>query len=335
MTHPAASPRGGRRLQAAWALLAGLLGAGLLSGCALLAEPPQTAALKLQPPPGLPLRLERSQVPFFPQTLHQCGPAALATVLADAGLAADPQKLADAVYLPAREGSLTWDMLGGARRQGAVATVLPGHLPALLLELQAGHAVVVLQNLGLSFAPRWHYAVLVGYDLDAGEVVLRSGTTARERLSLRTFEHTWARAGHWAMVALPPGRLAAQASEAQALQAAIGFERVAPAAQATQAYRAVLARWPDNRLAGIGLGNSLHASGEADAAAQAFADVATRHDSAVAWHNLARIRLGQGQWKAAQQAALRAVQRARQAEPAWLQAAQATLAQTGAAEPVR
>jgi hypothetical protein len=83
------------------------------------------------------------------------------------------------------------------------------------------------------------------------------------------------------------------------------------------------------------LGNSLHASGDADAAAQAFADVAIRHDSAVAWHNLARIRLGQGQWKAAQQAALRAVQRARQAEPAWLQAAQATLAQTGAAEPVR
>jgi hypothetical protein len=157
-------------------------------------------------------------------------------VLVDAGLPASPEALADAVFLPAREGSLQAEMLAGARRHGALAYRLPGELHALLKEVAAGHAVVVLQNLGLAVAPRWHYAVLVGYDLDTRELVLRSGTTRRERMSLATFEHTWARGGHWAFVALPPGRLPATAALDTATQAAIAFERVATPARAAQAY---------------------------------------------------------------------------------------------------
>jgi hypothetical protein len=38
-------------------------------------------------PAGLPSRAELTATPFYPQTEHQCGPAALATVLSAAGLA--------------------------------------------------------------------------------------------------------------------------------------------------------------------------------------------------------------------------------------------------------
>ena len=309
-----------------WRLAAAVLAAALLGGCALLGDPPQTAALLQGAPAGLPATAERREVPFFPQTRYHCGPAALATALADVGLPADPDQLADAVFLPAREGSLQIEMLGATRRQGAVATKLPGELSALLQEVAAGHAVVVLQNLGLDFAPRWHYAVLVGYDLGAREVILRSGVTEREHLPLRTFEFTWARGGHWAFVALPPGQLPTTAREADAIEGAIGFERSAPAAQAASAYRALLHRWPGNRLAGIGLGNTLVAAGDLPGGADAFADVARRHDSAVAWNNLARIRLSQGDADGALAAAQRAVQRAEAAEPAFLAAARDTLA---------
>jgi hypothetical protein len=56
----------------------------------------------------------------------------------------------------------------------------------------------------------------------------------------------------------------------------------------------------------------------------AFEQVALQHDSAVAWNNLARLRLAQGQMPEAREAARRALARAAQAEPAWLPAAQAT-----------
>lgn len=303
----------------------------LLSGCAALLTPPQTAALLAQPPAHLPVRAERAEVPFFPQERDHCGPAALATVLQDVGIAAEPDRLADAVFLPARGGSLQLEMIAGARRQGAVATRLPGELDALLAEIAAGHAVVVLQNLGLDLLPRWHYAVAVGYDLSAREIVLRSGATARQRLPLRTFEYTWARGGRWALAVLPPGRLPARATEVDALDAAVGFERAAPPAQAVLAYRALLQRWPANRLAGFGLGNALNAAGDAEGARAAFQAVAEQHDSAVAWINLARLRQAAGDVTGARRAAERAVARATASEPAWRQAALDTLASTGGA----
>lgn len=308
-----------------------MLAAATLPGCALLADPPQTAALRAAVPADLPPHYEREQVPFFPQTPLHCGPAALATVLADVGLAADLAAISEAVFLPAREGSLQLEMLSGARRQGAVATRLPGEVTALLREVAAGHAVVVLLNLGLDFAPRWHYAVLVGYDLPAGDLILRSGTIRREVMSLRTFEFTWARGGRWAIVALPPGRLAATAREADAVDGALGYGRVGAPADAARAWAAVHGRWPANLVAAMGLGNSLHAAGDLHGAAAAFEAAALRHDSAAAWNNLASTRNSLGERAAARAAAARAVERARAAEPQWLEPASQTQREVEAA----
>jgi len=127
---------------------------------------------------------------------------------------------------------------------------------------------------------------LVGYDLAAGEAWLRSGTTRRATLSLRTFEHTWTRAGAWAFVALPPGRWPVTAQEAAAVEASVGFERAAPASQAVLVYRSALARWPQSLSLQMGLGNTLYAAGDKAAAADAFRAAAERHRSTPAWINL-------------------------------------------------
>jgi len=283
----------------------------------------QTLALRRQAPPGLARRHELADVPFFPQTEHHCGPAALATVLRHIGLDVSPAQLAEPLYLPARTGTLQVEMLAGARRQGSVATRIPPTLDAALREVQAGHPVLVLQNLGLSWAPLWHYAVLVGHDLDRGEVLLRSGTTRREVLAMSTFEHTWQRSGGWAFVALPPGDWPGTAQEAAVVEAAVGHERVAPPRVAVLVYRSALQRWPANLSLAMGLGNSLHAAGDLGAAAQAFEAAADRHDSAAAWVNLASTRLDQGQADAALQAAQRAVGRK---DPAFAVAAAEVLA---------
>ncbi|MDP2008071.1 MAG: PA2778 family cysteine peptidase [Rubrivivax sp.] len=307
--------------------------AAALPGCALLADPPQTAALRAAAPADLPPRVERDAVPFYPQTPLHCGPAALATVLADVGLPADLTAISDAVFLPAREGSLQIEMLSGARRQGAVATRLPGELTALMREVAAGHAVVVLLNLGLDFAPRWHYAVLVGYDLPAGELILRSGTIRRDLMSLRTFEYPWARGVRWAIVALPPGQLPATAREADAVDGALGYGRIGAAPDTARAWAAVRQCWPANLLAAMGLGNSLHAAGDLAGAARAFEDAAQQHDSAAAWNNLARTRDALGDRAGARTAAASAVARARSAEPKWLPQAEQTLREVGAGAP--
>jgi len=278
----------------AWMLVAG--------GCAV-----QTQALREHTPPDLPHAAELAATPFFPQTDYQCGPAALATALAAAGLPADPAQLGEQVFLPARTGTLQVEMIAGARRQGAVATRLPTRLEALLREVQAGHPVVVLQNLGLSWVPMWHYAVLVGYDVDQGEVMLRSGTTQREVLPMRTFEHTWKRSGYWAFVALPAGQWPAQAEEKQAIDAAVGFERVASPAQSVLAYRSALQRWPGSLSLRMGLGNSLYAAGDKTGAADAFRAAAQAHRSAPAWINLSSTLAELGDKQAAVDAAREAV----------------------------
>ncbi|HEY0820889.1 MAG TPA: PA2778 family cysteine peptidase [Rhizobacter sp.] len=175
----------------------------------------------------MPRRAELERTPFFAQTDLHCGPAALATALGAIGIAASPERLGDEVFLPARGGTLQAEMLAGARRHGAVAVRVPGTLEALLREVAAGHVVVVLLNLGLAIAPRWHYAVVVGYDLDARELLMRSGTTERDRIALRTFEHTWARSARWGFVAVQPGRWPVSAAPDAVVEAAIGFERSA------------------------------------------------------------------------------------------------------------
>lgn len=300
----------------------------VLGGCALISPTPQSDALGSAPLRGIAPRRELAAVPFFPQTPYHCGPAALATVLVNAGLEATPERLGEQVFLPAREGSLQLEMLAGARRAGALAVRLPRTLQALIEEIDAGHPVVVLQNLGLSFAPRWHYAVLVGHDMGRREFVLRSGVVEREIHGFELFERTWARGGHWAFVALPPGRLPATALEADAVDAALGFERAvaSPAARAA-VYDSLVARWPGNLPALIGQGNARAALADWAGAAASFERAATGHNSAAAWHNLALARWQLGQYEAARAAAQRALTRAEAVEPAWRDAARTLAAQ--------
>jgi tetratricopeptide (TPR) repeat protein len=302
--------------------IAAALVAGALVGCAW--TPPQTAALHAAPPAELRERVELSAVPFIAQTPLHCGPASLAMVLRHIGRDVSAEQLAEAVFLPARGGTLQAEMLAGARRHDALAQRVPGRLEALLRELQAGHPVVVLQNLGLTIAPTWHYAVLIGYDRGRDELVLRSGLTERATLSLTTFEHTWARAGHWAMVALPPGELSATADERSAVDAAVAFERVAAPASAARAYGAMLRRWPGNLAAAIGLGHARLKLGDAAGAEAAWQRAAEQHDSAAAWNNLAMLRWQRGDQAGARAALSRALQRVSGPEPAFAAAVQAT-----------
>lgn len=297
----------------------------LLAGCAT-----QTYSLLHETPGGLPRRTELADTPFFPQQRYQCGPATLAMALRNAGVSIMPGALVSEVYVPQRKGSLQVEMLAAGRRNGAFTVTIPPNLESLLNEVASGNPVVVLQNLGLSWLPLWHYALVVGYDLDRSEIILRSGTTRRLVMLMSTFEHTWERSGYWGMVALPPGRLPKTAQEAPTVAALMAFEKDNSAALARKAYAAALKRWPHNLLLLLGLGNSAAAEKDYSAAADAFQTATKIHpDSPPAFNNLA-VMLGKlGRYGEAKQAAEKAIALG----GPWRDAAMDTLQSIEAAEP--
>jgi len=299
--------------------------AGSLAGCAGW-TPPQQAALRATPTPGLPRRADHPGLPFVDQPGDDlCGPAVLASLLAAAGVPTDLAALTHEVYLPGRHGTLQAEMLAGARRHGVLGVELPPTLSAAFAEVAVGRPVGVLLNLGLSWWPRWHYAVLLGYDLGSGEVWLHSGHQAHVRWSLITFENTWARSGHWAFMALPLGQMPSEVDEAAMVRALLGLDRGVPAAQAAPAWRAASQRWPANITLAMGEGNAWLAAGQLLEAARRFEQVAQRIGGAAAWNNLAATRLQMGDRLGAREAATRAVQRARSHEPHWLDVTEQTL----------
>jgi len=275
----------------------------VLTGCAT-----QTSALLAQSSSRLPPRAELAATPFYAQERYQCGPASLAMSLGAAGIDATPEALKPQVYVPQREGSLQPEMLAAARRNGAVAMTIPPRLDALLAELAADHPVLVLQNLSLPWIPIWHYAVVIGYDLQKDEIILRSGTTERLSMSLSTFDKTWERGARWGMVTLPPGRLPAMATESTVVDALLAFEKSSDATSARKAYESALQRWPHNLALQLGVGNTAYAMGERDVAAAAFRQATLEHpDNAPALINLATVLLELGRVDEARQAAQQAV----------------------------
>ena len=272
-------------------LAAGVFMLALVTGCASLF--PQTAQLRNGLPDSLPPKVELKDVPFFAQTEYQCGPAALATVLAASGEHVTPDELVSQVYIPERKGSLQVEMLAAARRHGRVSYLLAPRFDDLLRELAAGNPVIVLQNLG--FSDGWHYAVAVGYDYDDAEMILRSGDKERETLHFWTHEFVWSRSGYWAMVALPPDRIPVTADEARYLSAVTALERTGDTRAARTAYETFLKRWPSNVNAAVGLANTEHALGNLKAAERALRDAEERDPkSVIVLNNLAQTLSDQG-----------------------------------------
>jgi tetratricopeptide (TPR) repeat protein len=275
----------------------------LLSGCAT-----QTKALMSAPQADLPRQVELTSTPFIAQERYQCGPASLAMSLRAAGIAIDADALVPQVYLPERKGSLQVEMLAAARRNGAFSMPISPRIEALATELAGGNPVLVLQNLSLPIMPMWHYAVVIGYDLDRGDIILRSGTIERLVMPMSTFEHTWARSGYWGMVVLPPGRLPVKAEEMGVLDAMVAFEKNSPPAVVRKTYAQAVQRWPNNLELALGLGNTAYASKDLPAAAAAFRQASEQHpESAPAFNNLAVTLMELGRLPEARAAAEKAL----------------------------
>jgi tetratricopeptide (TPR) repeat protein len=245
---------------------------------------------------SVPRQIELEATPFFPQREYQCGPAALATVLAASGVAVTPDNLTARVYIPERRGSLQPEMIAATRAYDRLAVVLDSNLDVVLREVAAGNPVLVLQNLGVASVPLWHYAVVVGFDSSRDALVLRSGEEARKRVSAHHFAYSWSLARNWAVVVVRPETIPVTATADAFVAAAAGLEAAQRSEAALTAYRAARERWPEQVTPLLGIGNisyAAHRLPEAEDAYRAALEL-TEHN-AVARNNLAQVLLDRGE----------------------------------------
>lgn len=239
--------------------------------------------------------IELADVPFYPQVTDQCGPAALAAVLNHSGVSVGPEELKSRVYIPERRGSLQLELIAAMRHFGRIPYEVDPDLGALIAELEAERPILVLQNLGISLRPIWHYAVVVGYLAKKHQFILRSGQDERLLMSAKPFVRSWKRGSFWGMVAVKPGELPANAIEDRYLRSVAAFESKGDTTIAIAAYRAAIQQWPKSRFAWLGLGNASYAEGKLPEAGNAYRQVLNvRPGDAIALNNLAQVYLELG-----------------------------------------
>jgi len=179
---------------------------------------------------------------------------------------------------------------------------LPASADALFAEVAAGRPVLVMQNLLIPSIPRWHYAVVVGYEPGKNRVILRSGTEREREESLRRFLRSWNYADNWAFVSLSPGELPATAEVGRYMQTLIDAEGRISAAAIAKAYDAGLQRWPDNADFWFVAANAARADNAFSLAAERYlraTELDPGHPGAL--NNLADLLLNQGCPQAARQ----------------------------------
>jgi len=214
--------------------------------------------------------VELDDVPFFAQEKYQCGPAALATLLVDSGVSTTPEELVAAVYVPGRKGSFQPELKAAARNYNRLPYEPDPNLETLLAEIDAGNPVLVLQNLWFDWLPKWHYAVVVGYDPQAQTVILRSGTQERRVEKLDAFARTWSGGDNWALLTLRPDQVPATATPDRYIGTLAQSAGRISASAMTTALGAALKQWPANANVIFAAANNTRSQGDTNKAAELY-----------------------------------------------------------------
>lgn len=194
-------------------------------------------------------------VPFYPQQEFFCGPTTIAEVLNFYGESIKPTDIAPSLFIPGRNGSLQVEMASSIRQLGYIAYQDQLNLTELISIVEKDVPVIILQNNGLSWYPRWHYAVVIGYEKASQSLIMHTGLTANRKVDMSLFERTWKRAKQWAIVPMPVSRAPTGLNEISYLQAAQDLIAVNKGADGIVALTTAYNHWKESYLPALLLAN--------------------------------------------------------------------------------
>ena len=146
------------------------------------------------------------QVPFYPQTQYQCGPASLATVLNYWGRHVTPEQIAQEIYRPGMKGTLSLDLWQYAKAQDFQASVRQGSWEFLETQVSRERPIIAFLNLGFRQVPLGHFLVVVGVDPEDKSVIAYSGVEKNQRIPFDRFKKAWEKTNYWSLLIEPqPG----------------------------------------------------------------------------------------------------------------------------------
>ena len=145
----------------------------------------------------------RLAVSFFADDSDQCGPVAVASLLAYWGHPARPRELQEEVYLPTIRGSLPMDLLTAVKARGLDATSYRGSLNNIIAEIDEGHPLIALLDSGHWVFSQGHFVVITGYDALRRGVYAHSGTSADSFIPYDDLLATWNKTDRWTLRVIP------------------------------------------------------------------------------------------------------------------------------------
>ncbi|WP_161807405.1 cysteine peptidase family C39 domain-containing protein [Geoalkalibacter ferrihydriticus] len=123
------------------------------------------------------------------QAGNDCGPAALASLLAHRGRDIPLEQIEGYVYDERLGGSLLADMQNFAQGQGLETRTGRGDIALLRRMVDAGRPVAVLVEMGFGPLRRPHYLVVFGYD--AERFLVHDGRTAGLFMASEELQRRW------------------------------------------------------------------------------------------------------------------------------------------------
>lgn len=224
------------------------------------------------------------------------------------GHPASLDELTQMLYTPGAKGTFQNDVIAATRRSGLIAVPV-NKMKNILNEINNQHPILVFQNLGLTWFPKWHYAVVVGYDLNANEMILHSGESKNFRMKIPTFEKIWERVDHWGLIIVNPGTIPETASEFDMVKATAALEVSGKLDAAIKSYEKIITKWPESLGSLVGLGN-IYFQREDYKKSQTWLKQAIDYhpEAAGAWHNYALALSANGKIHDARAAAKKAIE---------------------------